>query len=76
VRNWLDISVETLRVNDVVGEVVESRAHIRLAYNPPAHPHIEYRGTSPQPVVLLVHAGHPEGASRCRGACGLAVAWN
>ncbi|MFL9868665.1 LysR family transcriptional regulator [Paraburkholderia fungorum] len=54
----LDITVETLAVNDIVSEVVESRAHIGLAYNPPGDPHIEYRATSPQPVVLLVHAGH------------------
>jgi DNA-binding transcriptional LysR family regulator len=51
--------VETLAVNDIVSEVVESRAHIGLAYNPPSDPHIEYRATSLQPVVLLVHAGHP-----------------
>ncbi|MFM0212655.1 LysR family transcriptional regulator [Paraburkholderia sediminicola] len=55
----LDITVETLAVNDIVSEVVESRAHIGLAYNPPGDPHIEYRATSLQPVVLLVHAGHP-----------------
>ncbi|WP_144162141.1 LysR family transcriptional regulator [Paraburkholderia sp. BCC1885] len=55
----LDISVETLPVDDVVGEVVEGRAHIGLAYNPPSHPHIEYRATSSQPVMLLVRAGHP-----------------
>ncbi|MGF6239809.1 MULTISPECIES: LysR family transcriptional regulator [Paraburkholderia] len=55
----LDISVDALPVNDVVGEVVEGRAHIGLAYNPPSHPHIEYRATSSQPVVLLVRAGHP-----------------
>lgn len=55
----LDISVEALPVNDVVGEVAESRAHIGLAYNPPTHPHVEYRATSSQPVALLVHTRHP-----------------
>jgi len=55
----LDVSVEVLPVNDVVGEVVDGRVQIGLAYNPPAHPHIEYRATSPQPVMLLVHPGHP-----------------
>ena len=55
----LDITVDALPVNDVVGEVVESRAHIGLAYNPPTHPDIEYRATSSQRVELLVHAGHP-----------------
>lgn len=55
----LDVSVDVLPVNDVVGEVVDGRAHLGLAYNPPAHPQVEYRATSPQPVVLLVHPGHP-----------------
>ncbi|MFM0605816.1 LysR family transcriptional regulator [Paraburkholderia sediminicola] len=55
----LDVTVEMLPVNEIVSEVVESRAHIGLAYNPPSDPHIEYRATSLQPVVLLVHAGHP-----------------
>jgi DNA-binding transcriptional LysR family regulator len=55
----LQVSVYTLPVNDVVGEVVESRAHIGLAYSPPAHPDVEYRASSPQPVVLLVNPGHP-----------------
>jgi len=55
----LDVSVEVLPVNDVVGEVVDARVQIGLAYNPPDHPHIEYRATSPQPVMLLVHPDHP-----------------
>jgi DNA-binding transcriptional LysR family regulator len=55
----LQVSVDVLPVNDVVSEVVDGHAQIGLAYNPPAHPHVEYRATSPQPVVLLVHARHP-----------------
>lgn len=55
----LEVSVDVLPVDDVVGGVVEGRAHIGLAYNPPAHPDVEYRATSPQPVVLLVHPRHP-----------------
>lgn len=55
----LEVGVEVLPVNDVVSGVVEGRAHIGLAYNPPAHPHIEYRASAPAPVVLLVHPQHP-----------------
>ncbi|CAG9246957.1 LysR family transcriptional regulator [Paraburkholderia unamae] len=54
----LDVGVDVLPVNDVVGDVVEGRAHIGLAYNPPAHPHIEYCASSPQPVVVLAHPAH------------------
>lgn len=35
------------------------RAHIRLAYNPPPHPLLAYRASSPQPVVLLLRRDHP-----------------
>ncbi|HDR9487183.1 LysR family transcriptional regulator [Burkholderia aenigmatica] len=55
----LDVIVDVLPVNNVLQEVAESRAHIGLAYNPPAHPEIRYLATSSQPVVALVHAGHP-----------------
>jgi DNA-binding transcriptional LysR family regulator len=55
----LEVTVDVLPVNNVQQEVAESRAHIGLAYNPPAHAEIQYVATSPQPVVLLVRAGHP-----------------
>lgn len=55
----LDVTVDILPVNNVLQEVAESRAHIGLAYNPPAHADITWVATSSQPVVLLVHAGHP-----------------
>ncbi|MCM3607836.1 LysR family transcriptional regulator [Cupriavidus pauculus] len=55
----LDVTVDTLPVNNVLQEVAESRAHIGLAYNPPSHADITWVATSPQPVVLLVRAGHP-----------------
>jgi DNA-binding transcriptional LysR family regulator len=55
----LELSVYALPLNDVVGEVAEGRAHIGLAYSPPAHPNVEYRASSPQPVVLLVRRDHP-----------------
>ncbi|CAB3786770.1 LysR family transcriptional regulator [Paraburkholderia fynbosensis] len=55
----LDVVVDVMPVNNVLEEIIESRAHIGLAYNPPAHPEVEYRATSPMPVVLLVNARHP-----------------
>lgn len=54
----LDVGVDVLPVNDVVSGVVEGRAHIGLAYNPPAHPHIEYCASAPAPVMVLVHPAH------------------
>ncbi|RKT22801.1 LysR family transcriptional regulator [Paraburkholderia sp. RAU2J] len=55
----LDIGMEMLAVDAIQHEVAESRAHIGLAYNPPPHPRIEYRASSPQPVVLLLRSDHP-----------------
>ena len=55
----VDIRMEILPVDDVLDEVAESRAHIGLAYNPPLHPRIEYRASSPQPIVMLSRQGHP-----------------
>lgn len=55
----LDVAVDILPVNNVLQEVVESRAHIGLAYNPPSHADVRWVATSSQPVVLLVHADHP-----------------
>jgi DNA-binding transcriptional LysR family regulator len=55
----LEINVQVLAVSDVVSSVVEGKAHIGLAYNPPANPHIEFRGTSSKPALLVTHPDHP-----------------
>jgi DNA-binding transcriptional LysR family regulator len=55
----LDVTLDILPVDDVLNEIAENRAHIGLAYNPPPHPHIDYRATSLQPVMLLVRPDHP-----------------
>ena len=55
----LEISMTMLAVDALLDEVAENRAHIGLAYNPPPHAHIEYRASSPQPVVLLLRKDHP-----------------
>ncbi|AOJ03823.1 LysR family transcriptional regulator [Burkholderia mayonis] len=55
----LAIGVDMLAVDSILEEVAHSRAHIGLAYNPPPHPQIAYRASSPQPVVLLLRRDHP-----------------
>ncbi|QZP23289.1 MULTISPECIES: LysR family transcriptional regulator [Pseudomonas] len=55
----LEVTLDILPVDDVLNEVAENRAHIGLAYNPPPHPHIDYRAASLQPVMLLVRPDHP-----------------
>ena len=55
----LEVTVDMLSMEDLLAEVAEGRAHIGLAYNPPPHAHVAWFGSSPQPVVLLMHPGHP-----------------
>ena len=55
----LEIAIDTLSADALVQEVAESRAHIGLAYNPPAHAAVERRAGSRQPVVLLARPDHP-----------------
>lgn len=55
----LNLSVDVLPVNDVVGEVAAGRAHVGIAYNPPAHAQVEFRASAAQPVALLARADHP-----------------
>ncbi|TGB32053.1 LysR family transcriptional regulator [Burkholderia thailandensis] len=55
----LNVGVDMLAVDTLLEEVAQSRAHVGLAYNPPPHPSIAYRASSPQPVVLLLRRDHP-----------------
>ena len=55
----LEIAIDTLSADALVQEVADSRAHIALAYNPPAHPAVERRAGSRQPVVALARPDHP-----------------
>ncbi|MCP1576202.1 LysR family transcriptional regulator [Herbaspirillum rubrisubalbicans] len=55
----IHVTMDVLAVSELIDEVVENRAHIGLAYNPPAHPEIKYMTSSSQPLALLVRAGHP-----------------
>ncbi|MFJ7797264.1 LysR substrate-binding domain-containing protein [Pseudomonas sp. NPDC096950] len=70
------VLLDVLPVDEVLAEVAQNRAHIGLAYNPGAHPDIEYRLSEPQPVELLVNqasAGAAWNASGSQGAAGLLV---
>lgn len=55
----LEVAIDMLSMEDLLAEVAEGRAHIGLAYNPPPHAHVAWLASSPQPVVLLMHPGHP-----------------
>ena len=55
----LEVEIDMLSIEELVASIAEARAHIGLAYNPPAHEHVEWRASSAQPVVLLVHPAHP-----------------
>ena len=55
----LEVAIDMMSMDQLIADVAEGRAHIGLAYNPPPHPHITWRASSPQPVVLLVHPAHP-----------------
>jgi DNA-binding transcriptional LysR family regulator len=55
----LDIAIDTLSADALVREVAESRAHIGLAYNPPADAAVERRAGSRQPIVLRARPDHP-----------------
>lgn len=55
----LEVAIDMLSMEELLAEVAEGRAHIGLAYNPPPHAHVAWLASSPQPVVLLMHPGHP-----------------
>ncbi|HEY4082300.1 MAG TPA: LysR family transcriptional regulator [Burkholderiaceae bacterium] len=55
----LEVAIDMLSIEELVSSIAEARAHIGLAYNPPPHDNVEWRASSAQPVVLLVHPEHP-----------------
>lgn len=55
----VSVSMDVLPVSELIAEVAENRAHIGLAYNPPAHPGIRTIASASQPVMLMVRSGHP-----------------
>jgi DNA-binding transcriptional LysR family regulator len=62
----LSVAVDALPVNDLVGEVMDDKAHIGIAYNPPSDPKLRIVASAAAPVKLLVRAGHP--LTRVKGA--------
>ena len=55
----LEIVIDMLSIEALVESIAEARAHIGLAYNPPPHDRVEWRASSRQPIVMLVHPQHP-----------------
>jgi len=55
----LNVIMDVRPNNEVVNEVVASKAHMGFAYNPPDNPDIEFEASFHQPVMLLVSAHHP-----------------
>jgi len=55
----LEIAIDTLSAEALVREVAESRAHVGLAYNPPADAAIAQRASSRQPIVAMTRPDHP-----------------
>ncbi len=55
----LDIAIDTLSADALVREVAENRAHIGLAYNPPADARMAARASCRQPIVLMARPDHP-----------------
>ena len=55
----VSVKVDVLVVSEIVESVAASKAHIGLAFHPEARADILVKGTSPQPVTLLVRADHP-----------------
>ncbi|PBJ21353.1 HTH-type transcriptional regulator CynR [Pseudomonas sp. ACN8] len=53
------VTLDVRPVNSVLDEIAQSKAHFGLAYNPPAHPEVEYRASSLQPIRLLLRVNHP-----------------
>ena len=55
----LEIAIEALSADALVREVAENRAHVGLAYNPPADAAIERVASSRQPIVAMARPDHP-----------------
>ncbi|EMR47544.1 LysR family transcriptional regulator [Pseudomonas putida LS46] len=55
----IEVGVNAFPVNDVVNEVVDGRADLGVAFNPPAHPHINHLVSASRPVNVIVNPQHP-----------------
>ncbi|MDH2433755.1 LysR family transcriptional regulator [Pokkaliibacter sp. MBI-7] len=55
----LSFSVRLAGTNEVLREILDDSAHIGLVYYPPADPHIRVHARVPQPLCVIVPAGHP-----------------
>ena len=55
----VSVAVDALPVNELITALAEDRAHIGVAYNPQAHPELQFVASAPAPLKALVRAGHP-----------------
>ncbi|OUM02022.1 LysR family transcriptional regulator [Variovorax sp. JS1663] len=55
----LSVIVEALPADELIGEVVNDRAHIGVAYNPQPDRQLEFVASAAAPAKVLVRAGHP-----------------
>ena len=62
----LRIAVETASAHEVLAELARNRAHIGIAFNPPAHPDIEWRASVPRRIGAVVRRDHP--LAQCAGS--------
>lgn len=54
----IGVKVDVMPVSEIVEAVASSAAHIGIAFNPEMRSDIAYVASTPQPVTLLVRAGH------------------
>ena len=55
----LSVVLDALPADELLGEVLNDRAHIGLAYNPQPDRQLEFVARAAAPARLLVRAGHP-----------------
>lgn len=55
----LEIQLELMSAQHVVRHIVDSLAHIGLAYNPPSHIDLSIVAQKVEPFILAVPTGHP-----------------
>ncbi|QPN47068.1 LysR family transcriptional regulator [Priestia aryabhattai] len=53
------MTLDVLPVSAVLEEVASGKAHLGIAYNPPAHADIKYIASAQQPLRLLIRSDHP-----------------
>lgn len=55
----VSVLIDALPVNELITALLEDDAHIGVAYNPQAHPELQFVSSAPAPLKVLARAGHP-----------------